>query len=192
MAYRIDQTVIQALKRYDNTIKEIQNEIDALQDSKKNSYTGPTGPTGPMGYTGPIGYSGSTGPTGSFSGVIEQNITPLEGVDIDIGDTKSGINKIYISEGLIPTNTEVRIGTESNPIKNVLVSESISIGSNTITNSNESLILPNNTKVRDIDLYSKINDLQSQVSLLKTRLDQICQLWNSDLFDENIVDDMIS
>ena len=189
MAHRIDQTVIQVLKRYDNTIKEIKNEIDELQNSKKNGYTGPTGP---MGYTGPIGYSGPTGPTGSFSGVIEKNIIPLEGIDIDIGDTTSGFNKIYISESLIPTNTEVRIGTETNPIKNVLVSESISIGSSTITTLDESLILPNNTKVGDIDLYSKINDLQNQVSLLKTRLDQVCQLWNSDLFDENIVDDMIS
>jgi hypothetical protein len=189
MSYKFEQTVIQVLKRYDNTLKIILNDIEDLQNSGKFGLTGYTGYTGPI---GPIGLQGQTGPTGSFGGFVEQNIIPLEGTDIDIGDEISGFNNIYISDSLIPTSNEVRIGTETNPIKNLLVSESISIGSNSITTLDDSLILPNNTKVVDIDLYEKINDLQNQISTLKTRLDQVCQLWNSDLFDEHIVDDMIS
>ena len=204
MSYKFEQTIIQALRRYDNTIKTILNEIDDLQNNGKFGPTGPigvsghtgpigvsgyTGPVGEIGHTGPIGY---TGPTGSFGGFVEQNIIPSEGSEIDIGDITSGFNNIYISDSLIPTSAEVKLGTETNPIKKILISESISIGSNLITTLDDSLILPSNTKIGDIDLHAKINDLQNQVSNLKTRLDQVCQLWNSDLFDENIVDDMIS
>uniref|UniRef100_A0A6C0E1V7 Collagen-like protein n=1 Tax=viral metagenome TaxID=1070528 RepID=A0A6C0E1V7_9ZZZZ len=188
MAFRIDQT----LKKYDNIIKTILEEIEEIRNERRGGSTGPTGATGPIGVRGYTGYTGPIGPVGTFGGIVERNIIPLENGLINVGEVSNGFNRLYLSDGIVPTSTDVKLGTEENPLKNLFVSDLISIGNKSITVSEESLILPNNTKVGDVDINSRLTELQNQVSALQTKLDQICQLWNSDLFEANIVDDMIS
>ena len=203
MAFRIDQT----LKRYDTIIKVILEEIEEIRNERRGGstgstgpkgatgytgYTGSTGPIGPIGPNGETGETGSTGPIGTFGGIVERNIIPLENGLINVGEVSNGFNRLYLSDGIVPTSTDVKLGTEEYQLKNIFVSDSISVGNKLITSSDESLILPNTTKVGDVDINSKLTELQNQISVLQIKLDQICQLWNSDLFDANIVDDMIS
>jgi hypothetical protein len=185
MAFRIDQT----LKKYDNIIRTIIEEIEEIRNERRGGPTGATGSTGPIGATG---YTGPIGPVGTFGGIVERNIIPLENGLINVGEVSNGFNKLYLSDGIVPTSTDVKLGTEESPLKNLFVSDSISVGNKSITVSEESLILPNNTKIGDVDINLRLTELQNQVSALQTKLDQICQLWNSDLFEANIVDDMIS
>ena len=185
MAFRIDQ----ALKKYDNIIKTILEEIEEIRNERRG---GPTGYTGPIGATGYTGYTGPIGPVGTFGGIVERNIIPLENGLINVGEVSNGFNKLYLSDGIVPTSTDVKLGTEESPLKNLFVSDSISVGNKSITSSNDSLILPNDTKIGDVDINIKLMQIQNQVSSLQTKLDQICQLWNSDLFESNIEDDMRS
>jgi hypothetical protein len=188
MAFRIDQT----LKKYDIIIKSIIGEIEEIRNERRGGPTGATGSTGPIGATGYTGYTGPIGPEGTFGGIVERNIIPLENGLINVGEISNGFNRLYLSDGIVPTSTDVNLGTEESPLKNLFVSDSISVGNKSIRSSDESLILPNSTKVGDVDINSKLTQIQNQVSALQTKLDQVCQLWNSDLFEANIVDDMIS
>ena len=79
MAFRIDQ----ALKKYDNIIKTILEEIEEIRNERRG---GPTGYTGPIGATGYTGYTGPIGPVGTFGGIVERNIIPLENGLINVGE----------------------------------------------------------------------------------------------------------
>ena len=159
MVFRIDQ----ALKKYDNIIRTIIEEIEEIRNERRGGSTGPTGYTGPIGATGYTGYTGPIGPVGTFGGIVERNIIPLENGLINVGEVSNGFNKLYLSDGIVPTSTDVKLGTEESPLKNLFVSDSISVGNKSITSSNDSLILPNDTKIGDVDINIKLMKIQNKV-----------------------------
>ena len=96
---------------------------------------------------GPQGIPGAPGPTGPM-----------------------GVFNNIVTADLLPSDTDINIGSDAQPFKTIYLDTSVSIGTSVIVSNDNSLKLPPNTVLGELkveDLISRLEYLENEVKVLK-------------------------